>query len=77
MPVLPPADAHGLDIPRVQKCVLEFSVRIHYKSHSFRIYMLSNNVDLKNNNKIIKNVLNCMRARIAAINFFQVDLDKS
>ena len=42
---------YGFDLPRAQHCLLEFSVKAHYNSHSFRIYMFSNNVDLKNNNR--------------------------
>jgi len=53
MPVLPPADAHSFDVPRVQNWLLEFSVKTQYGSHAFRIYMFSNNVDLKYNNRFI------------------------
>jgi len=45
------ADAHGFDVPRVQNCLLVFSVKAHYDSHALRIYMFSNHVDLKNNNR--------------------------
>jgi len=48
--LVPPAAAHGFDIARVQNCLFEFSVKVRYNSHSLRIYMFRNNVDLKNNN---------------------------
>jgi len=64
--------------PRVKKIVcLSSSVKEHYNSHSLRIYMSSNNVDLKNNNRNYRKSFWILCARIAAINYFQVDLDKS
>jgi len=51
MPVSPLADVHVFDLPRVQNCLLEFNVKAHYDSHSLRIYMFSNNIDLKNYNR--------------------------
>jgi len=42
---------YGFDLPRAQHCLLEFSVKAHYNSHSFRIYMFRNDVNLRTNNR--------------------------
>jgi len=31
--------------------LVEFRSKMHYNSHALRIYMLSNNVDIKKNNR--------------------------
>jgi len=49
MPVLTPAEANRFDLLRVQNCLLEFSVKAHYNSPSFCIYMFSNNVNRNKN----------------------------
>jgi len=51
MPVSLPADANGFDVPGVKNCLLKFSLKVLYNSHSLRIYMFSNNVDHENNTR--------------------------
>jgi len=40
------------------------------------LFLFSRNVNFKITTKIVKNVLNFLCARIAAINLFQINLDK-
>jgi len=74
----PPADANDFDGLRIQNSLLEFSVKHTHNCHSFRIYMFSNNGDLKTNNRNYVKPFWILRVReIASINLFQVDFDKS
>jgi len=55
----------------------ELNCSLEFIRHSFRIYMFSSIVDLTTNNKLWKTILNFMYGRIASINLFQVNFDKS
>jgi len=55
-------------------CLSSMKKRTH-DSHSVRIYMLSNNVDLKTNNRNYKNHSELYVCTTAAINLFQVNLE--